>query len=486
MLKRTGAGFTPPETPAISIELEQALLGAVLTDNTVYFTVTDLIEAEYFSEPLHRTIWELIGKRLEEGGRVNPTLLAADLGSDAGVTITGGLDAKGYVARVAAEAVGTMMAADYAREIASLWRVRRLRALGEDLVVWADSGAEREPVEEMIRETDSDLQEIAFGRHMGNIRSLGDAVSEALAQTEDAYRKQAEPGLSFGLPSLDRLCGRMMPGDFIVLVAPSGHGKTALLTQILCSVSNPSANPVVPSYMIELEMAGRDIARRLLARHGRVPVSAQETAKFKGQPISEEEYGRLVDAAVNLRRIPVFIDDRGGGAFTRVSKITARIRAMVKLRGVKLVGIDHDKLLTTSNPKWGVIEIITNAARKFKQLAMEQQIPIIHLAQVTRESRKRDSESLRPRAEDIYGGEVLKECADIILGLHHPTEGLVQREPPESERRDHDKWVQEMERWKGFVEVSALKRRRGRQTGWVRLAYNGPTTTFSEPSSGSG
>ena len=477
MLKRTS--YSQPETPAVNLELEQALLGAVLTNNTAYHTVVDHIEAEMFSEEIHRVIWELIGKRLDAGGTVTPTLLAADLGKDAGTPITSDINLKAYVARLVSEAVTVVQARDYAKEIANLWRTRKLRELGEDLVRWADSGADRDPVEETLKETDVALQDIAFGKTATTIKMLSDAVSEALTQTEDAYRKSHEPGLSFGLPTLDKLCGRMMPGDLVTLLAPSHHGKTALLTQILCSVSNPSANVVVPSYMIELEMTGLDIARRLIAQHGGVGVHLQESGR-----ISEAQYEEMLTAAKNLARYPVVIDGGGGGAFSRVSKLSARIRAMAKLRGVRLVGIDHVKLLTTSNPKWGIIDIITNAARKMKSLAMELQIPIILLAQPTRESRKRDTDSLRPRVEDIYGGGVLEECSDIILGLHNPREALVQREPERTDAREHDKWVLQMEKWKGKVEVAALKRRRGTQSGWKDLLYDGKTTSFSELPSG--
>lgn len=480
MLKRSGAGYAQPQTPAINLEVEQALLGAILVNNEAYWRVADVVEEEHFSEVIHQTIWKLIEKRLGDGGSVTPTLLAADLGADATVKITDDVSLKAYVARLCGEAVTVVQASDYAKTVVDLFRTRRLRALGEDLVRWADSGADRDPVEEILRETDSELQDIAFGRSAGNIKTLGDAASEALARTEAAYRNQETTGFSFGLPTIDALCGRMMPGDLVVLLAPSHHGKTALLTQILCSVSNPSANVPVASYMVELEMQALDIARRLIAQHGRVPVSRQESGRLGKTPEeAEAAYGDMVTAASNLSKFPVFIDGGGAGTLTRVSKISARVRAMAKLRGVKIVGVDHVKLLTTSNPKWTIIDIITNAARKFKQLAMELNIPIILLAQPTRESRKRDTESLRPRVEDIYGGGVLEECADIILGLHNPTEALLQREPEQTDPA-WAKWNIQVKKWKGMVEVAALKRRRGKQTGWLSLLYDGQTTTFSE------
>lgn len=472
MLKRSGQ--EQPITPAVNLELEQALLGAVLVNNTAYHTVSEIVEEEHFSEVLHRTIWRLIGKRLEAGGTITATLLAADLGSDASAKITEEVDVKKYVARLVSEAVGVVTAPDYAAEIADLWRTRRLRELGEDLVLWADAGADRESVDDMLSEVDSEVTAIQFGRAGNDIKSLRDAVAEAVSETETAYRRNEPPGLSFGLPTLDRLCGRMMPGDLIVLLAPSHHGKTALLTQILCSVSSPSANPVVPSYMAELEMQAMDIARRLLARHGGVPVEVQESGRGM-----EQHYDQLMEAAQNLARFPVLIDSGASGKFSKVSSLTARIRALHKLRGIGIVGIDHVKLITTSNPRWDMIEIISNAARKFKQLAMELGIPVVLLAQPTRESRKRDTASLRPRVEDIYGGGILEECADIILGLHNPVEGLLQREP-ERGTKEYGDWLAQKTKWTGFVEVSALKRRRGKQSDWVRLAYDGEITTFSE------
>lgn len=446
-----------------NVEAEQALLGAVLVNNQAYFVCHSHIQEEYFSEYIHRIIWRLVCRRMESGGRVDAILLKSDLGSDASVKLDD-IDIGKYCARLVSEATTVVNAIDYASTIADLWRVRKLSNLGDYLSQYARAGADREPVDEIIRETDAELTSIAFGRNGAQVKSLADAVTQSIDETAAAYKGGQPAGLSWGLDTIDSLCGRMQPGDLIVLLAPSHHGKTALVTQILCSLS-------VPSYFLEMEMNARDIARRLIARESRVKVRAQESGE-----VNDSEFGELVSAARSLSRLPVIIDDGGIGG-QRVSSVLSRIRAMAKLRGVRAAAIDHLKLLVGDRPRQTIIEVITDAAIRLKSLAMELNIPIIALAQPTRESRKRDMS--RPRVEDIYGGGVLEECADIILGLHHPCESLRQREP-EPGSREHLQWLEQMTKWEGFVEIAALKRRRGSQSGWRKLAYDGPTTSFSE------
>ncbi len=456
---------------ATSIEAEQALLGAVIVNNAAYFVVQATVQAEHFYEHVHRVIWQVLAKRLDTSGSATPALLAADLGADGSLQI-GDIDLRKYVARLAAEATTIANAQDYATTIANLWRKRQLQSLGQTLIDQATAGFDGPSVDDVLRDTDSRLIDIAYGKRIQTLKSIREAAFDAIDATSAAYKGGLPPGFSFGLPTLDEICGRMMPGDLVVLLAPSHHGKTALATQILRSVSLPSldATQGIPSLFIEMEMKAKDIVRRMLAKDSGVSVRGQESGE-----IDELQFAELVDAARGLERLNIEIDDSGSQT---VSRIIAKIRVMAKLKGVRFVASDHVKLFDGDSPKMTAMEVIGDAARRLKAVGMETGVVNLLLAQPTRESRKREG-SGRPRVEDIYGGGVLEEMADIIIGLHNPTEGLIQREP-ETGTKEYAEWQRELQRWTGKVEMAALKRRRGKQSGWRMFNYDGPTTTFSE------
>ena len=456
---------------AISIESEQALLGSVIVNNQAYFVVQATVREEHFYEHTHRVIWRVIAKRLDEHGAAPVALIVSDLGADGALQI-GDINLKKYVARLAAEAGSPIMAPDYAATLADLWRLRQLQGLGQGLIEQATAGADRPSVADILKDTDQRLLDIAYGQAISTVRSVSTAAVAAIDATADAYRGGRPPGYSFGLPTLDDICGRMMAGDLVVLLAPSHHGKTALATQILRSVSLPSldATQGVPSLFIEMEMKATDIVRRMLAKDSGVSVRKQESGD-----LNDMEWAELVAAAREFGRLPIEIDESGSQT---VSRVIAKIRVMSKLKGVRFVATDHVKLFTSDNPRDSNIEIIGSAAQRIKAIGMETGTVNLLLAQPTRESRKREGGG-RPRVEDIYGGGVLEEMADIIVGLHNPVETLKQREP-EPGTKEYSDWQAQMTRWHGKVEMAALKRRRGEQSGWRQFAYDGPTTTFSE------
>ncbi|MEM6481644.1 MAG: DnaB-like helicase N-terminal domain-containing protein, partial [Pseudomonadota bacterium] len=117
-----------------SVEAEQQLLGALLTNNDLYDKVADLIGPEHFFDPVHARIFELASARISKGNLASPVTLKAFLENDDGLKALGG---PGYLARLAGAAISAFAARDYAQMIYDMAIRRELIGLGQDIAARA-------------------------------------------------------------------------------------------------------------------------------------------------------------------------------------------------------------------------------------------------------------------------------------------------------------------------------------------------------------
>ena len=453
-----------------SIEAEQALLGAVLLQNDVYLLTCEAIEPEMFFESLHGKLWEMLGERITQGQSVNAITLGIALGPDAAMGY-GGITVSKYLARLVTEAVSTIGAPDYARTIRELWQRRRIIALARDVIERAVGGFDAPEVDALLDETDQQLCSIRFGKQINGVASIGELADKALLQTSQAYQSTAKIGFDTGIAAIDELMGPIMPGDMLTLLGPSGGGKSALAAQILAHNCEPSidANRGVPVLFISQEMGGAQVARRSLSTHTGISTRMQRTGE-----IVSAEYGYLRDAAERLKHLPFYVDESGRQS---TSRIIRKLRAMKKRYGIRMAVIDHLLLIRPENQKMSKFDTIEFAAMEIKDVAKELDIAVILLAQLTRESQKR--EFWRIRDMDLFGGDQVKQCSDIMMTVTLPEKWLRQREPDQGDKL-RAKWEGDCLRWEGKAEIGFPKLREGEDGRSCSVSFDGPRMLFKD------
>ncbi|MEP0323281.1 replicative DNA helicase [Bauldia litoralis] len=458
------------ELPA-NIDAEQALLGAILVNNAAFFDA-GRISPEEFYEPVHREAYAIMADLIEGGKKADPVTMNGYLKG----TIVGDMPFPVYLARLAGSATSISGTKSYAQAVRTCFQQRQAIAAADRLRTAAYDWSDPTSAAPILLDCEAELRRIQFGES-GDVKTIGEFASEAIEATENAHKNDRPPGYDTGLQTLDALIGRLMPGDMVTILAQSGGGKTALLTQILDHFVEPSLDAPKPVLMIQQEMKGAGIARRLLSRHSGVSVRQQ-----KEGDIDEAEYAGIVSASQTIGKRPLYILDRGRQTMT---EIESRCRAMSNLQGLGAFGIDHAKFIKAEERRHSVVDIISDAAPRIKDLASELNCVGILLAQVVRD-RNRDFRDIRPKISDAYGGEVIRECSDIVIGVSNPSATLPGLEPPKEASRDGEpckawqQWLEMAESWRGYAEVAALKGRDGGNTGWHRVAFDGKRTWFED------
>ena len=223
-----------------NVEVEQALIGAILVNNEAFYRVSDFLTAAHFYEPIHQKIFELAASLIRAGKVATPLTLKTFLPDNVAI---GALTVPQYLARLAAEATTVINAEDYGRTVYDLSIRRDLIRIGEDIVnVAYDAPVDSAP-RDQIEDAERRLYELAeTGSYGGGFQRFAQALTTAVDMAARAYQRDGKlSGLATGLRDLDTKMGGLQPSDLIIVAGRPGMGKTALATNIAYNVATSLA-----------------------------------------------------------------------------------------------------------------------------------------------------------------------------------------------------------------------------------------------------
>ena len=459
-----------------NVEAEQALLGAIMVNNEAFYRVSDFLVPEHFYEPIHRDIYEVIGKVIRAGRIASPVTLKTHLPD----TLTAEMSMSQYLARLAAEATTVINAADYGQTIYDLAIRRNLIQIGEEMVSTAYHSDVEETANKQIEGAEKALFDLAEkGRYDGGFQPFNEALKQAITMAGEAYSRDGTlSGTATGLTDLDKLMGGLQRSDLIILAARPAMGKTSLATNIAFHVARNWKGDVTPDGhrktvdggqvgFFSLEMSAEQLATRILAEQAEI-----SSSDIRRGNIHESQFSRLVDVSNLMSTVPLFIDDTGG---ISVQQLAARARRLKRQKGLDLLIVDYLQLLSGSKKaSENRVQELTEITTTLKALAKELEVPVIALSQLSRQVENRDDK--HPQLADLRESGSIEQDADVVLFVYREEYYLKNKEPKEG-TPEHMAWMEEMERVHGRAEVIIGKQRHG-PTGTVVLSFEAQFTRF--------
>jgi replicative DNA helicase len=466
-------------SPPQNLEAEQALLGALLSNNEAADRVTSFLTADHFSEAIHARIFEAATTLIRMGKLATPVTLKNHFENDATLKEIGGA---AYLGRLAASATTIINAEEYGRTIYELAQRRKLIGIGTDVVNEAFEPDIEINSKEMIEKAEQALYGLAETDKYGKgFQAFTHALTTAIDMASAAYQRDGGlSGISAGLTDLDEKMGGLQSSDLIILAGRPAMGKTALATNIAYHVAKnykaeyqpDGSNKVLDGGVVaffSLEMSSEQLATRIIAEQS--GISSEYIRRGK---ISEDEFQRLVDVSRELQALPLYIDSTGG---LTIAQLASRARRLKRQRGVGLIIVDYLQLLAGSANKAreGRVQEVTEITVGLKALAKELAVPIIALSQLSRQVENREDK--RPQLSDLRESGSIEQDADVVLFVYRE-EYYLERLMPNEGTPEFQGWQEKMDRAHGKAEVIIGKQRHG-PTGTVELQFEGKLTRFS-------
>ena len=472
-----GAAGEP--TVPFSLDAEQALLGAILFDNEVFYRVSSFLKPEHFYDPVHGHIYGAMEKLISSGRLASPVMLNTYLRDEPGFVETGG---EGYLTALARAVPSTVGAPDYARVVFDLAVSRGLIALGTDMIERARGADLDDDPQAQLEEAEGRLYKLAeTGKYGGGFQTFESALTEAIELANAAYgRGGGLAGTTTGLRDLDTKLGGLHPSDLLILAGRPAMGKTSLATNIAVNAARAykpekqadgsvKAKEGAVVGFFSLEMSADQLAGRILADFADI-----DSDKIRKGEIDQSDFERIYDASALLNDLPLFIDDTGG---LSIAQLSARARRLKRQQGLGLIVVDYLQLLSGSKKSSdNRVQEVTEITVGLKALAKELSVPILALSQLSRQVESREDK--RPQLADLRESGSIEQDADCVMFVYRE-EYYKAREEPREGTPEHMEWQQRMDEIHGVAELIVGKQRHG-PIGTVKLAFNPSRTKFAD------
>lgn len=473
----TGIEEAAADTMPHSIEAEQQLLGAILTNNDIFDRIASIIGPQHFYDPVHARIFDVAATRIAKNALASPVTLKNFLDDDEGLKELGG---PAYLVRLAGSAISAFAAKDYAQMIYDLAIRRKLIEVGETISAKAQKVEVSSEPSAQIVEAEQELYALAEqGTSESGFQSFLRAVTDAVNVANAAYQREGGmSGVSTGLIDMDKKLGGLHKSDLLILAGRPSMGKTSLATNIAFNVAKAYKKGLLPDGsegavdggvvgFYSLEMSAEQLAARILSEASEVP-----SEQIRRGDMTEGEFRRFVDAAKSLEACPLFIDDTPA---LPISQLAARARRLKRTHGLDVLMVDYLQLVRGTGRSENRVNEISEITMGLKAIAKELDIPVIALSQLSRQVENREDK--RPQLSDLRESGSIEQDADVVMFVFREEYYVEREKPGDHEMEKMAEWQERMERLHGKAEVVIGKQRHG-PIGTVELSFEGQFTRF--------
>ena len=394
-------GKIPPQ----AIDLEEAVLGAMLIDEKGVNEVIDILSPEVFYKRSHQLIFESIQRLFRESEPVDLLTVSADLKKNKNFEIIGG---DFYLISLSQKVSSSAHIEYHSRIIQQKFIQRKLITISNEII--QKSYNESTDVIDLLDEAESKLYDIAQNNIKGSSETAQNLVIQAKNRIEEISKQEGLSGISTGFDKLDRLTSGWQPSDLIIVAARPGLGKTALALSMARYVSVQKKIPVA---FFSLEMSSVQLITRLISSE-----TGLSSDKLRTGKLADHEWQQLNIKVSDLESAPLYIDD---SAALTIFELRAKARRLASSHGIKLIIIDYLQLMNlgSSNKAGNREQEISTISRNLKALAKELNIPVIALSQLSRAVETRGG-TKRPILSDLRESGAIEQDADIVSFLYRP------------------------------------------------------------------
>lgn len=396
-------GKLPPQT----LELEEAVLGAMMIDKKGVDEVIDILQPEAFYKDAHKFIFEAIFQLFTDSQPVDLLTVSAQLRKNGKLELAGG---DYYLIQLTQKISSSAHIEFHSRIILQKFIQRSLIRISSEII--EDSYDESTDVFDLLDKAESKLYEVTQGNIKRSSETAQSLVLQAKKRIEEIAGKEGLSGIATGFDSLDKVTSGWQPSDLIIIAARPGMGKTAFVLSMARNVAIDFGHPVA---LFSLEMSSVQLITRLISSE-----TGLSSEKLRTGKLEKHEWEQLSIKVKNLEKAPLFIDDTPS---LSIFDLRAKSRRLASQHGIKLIIVDYLQLMTAggNNGKGSGNreQEISTISRNLKALAKELGVPVIALSQLSRAVETRPGHK-RPLLSDLRESGAIEQDADIVSFIYRP------------------------------------------------------------------
>jgi len=440
-------GKLPPQ----ALDLEEAVLGAIMLEKDAIIAVMDIIQPESFYKEGHQKIFKAVLDLSQELQPIDILTVTEELRKRNELDIVGG---PFYITQLASKVSSAAHIEYHARIVAQKYIQRELIRVSTE--IQGKAYDDTIDVNDLIDFSESQLFKVAEGNIKKETTKIDLIIKESLSQIEEASKR--EDGLS-GVPSgytkLDRVTSGWQRSDLVIIAARPSMGKTAFVLSMTRNMAIEHNQCVA---LFSLEMASVQLVNRLIV--GETELSSDKIRNGKLEPFEWEQLEYKIKKLVEAE---IYIDDTPG---ISVFELRAKCRRLTSQKKIDIIIIDYLQLMTgPPETKGNREQEVSMISRSLKGIAKELNVPIIALSQLNRSVEMR-SGTKRPQLSDLRESGAIEQDADMVLFIHRPEKyGFIEDEEGNS--------------LLGLAEIILAKHRNGALAD-IKLRFRGELAKFED------
>ncbi len=396
----SSSGRIPPQ----DIEAEKSLLGALLLSDSAFPNVLEILKAEDFYDPRHIDIFRGMTSLYEHHKPIDLVSLSSELKNQKTLKNIGGSP---YLTELTNFVPTSSHVDTYADLVAQAALRRRLIRAGSDIASAAYDGSTK--IEDLVGKAEKNLFEVSDKTIKSEYVALEDLLIDAYDRIEDLHKnKGALRGLKTGFRDLDRKTAGLQKGDLIIIGARPAMGKTTFAQNLAYNVATRNGGKKGVLFF-SMEMANNEIVDRMIS-----DISGIDNWKIRTGNVTDEDFAKIGDALSDMNEVPLYIDDTSS---MTILELRNKARRAAHDHDISMIIVDYLQLLQGSDRYAGnrVMEV-SDISRGLKTLARELEIPVVALAQLSRNVTGRDDP--HPVLSDLRDSGSIEQDADLVMFLH--------------------------------------------------------------------
>jgi len=386
-----------------NLDAEMSVLSACLLMPSAADKVCEELFPEMFFSEANRKIFEAIFNLHENKKPIDMTTLTNELEKNNTLALIGGLE---YLSDVVDAIVSAANLEYYINIVQEKYLRRRLIEVSTDITTSAYE--ESTDTNEVVDEAEKQIFTVTKERKAGEFKSISEVLRTTQTRLEFlAQNGSAITGLPTGFTDLDIMTSGLHENELIIVAARPAMGKTAFAINLAVNAALSTTKAVA---IFNLEMGAEQLAERMIGSVGGIDMK-----KLKTGQLDEKDWQKVNEAMSELGETNIYIEDTSG---ITVGDIRAKSRRLANSeKGLALVIIDYLQLIQggaryAGNRQQEVSEI----SRSLKTMAIELKIPVIALAQLSRNVELREDK--RPIMSDLRESGSIEQDADIVAFLY--------------------------------------------------------------------
>lgn len=439
-------GKLPPQ----AVDLEEAVLGALMLERDAYAEVGDLLKPECFYKDAHQRIFSAIQRLFTKDEPIDLLTVSEELKSSDDLEQVGGYS---YLSMLSSKVASAAHIEFHARIIVQKYIQRKLIETCSDLSEMAYD--ESVDVVDLVDKAQESVFQIADSNIRSDVKKIDSVVGTALDEIRAAGKSEMS-GLRSGYAALDAVTSGWQNSDLIVIAARPAMGKTAF---VLTMARNMAVDYGQSVAIFSLEMSATQLGKRLITSETEL-----ESEKIKTGKLSNEEWEHLGRKVEKLLEAPIYVDDTPS---LSIFELRTKCRRLKQKHDVKAIIIDYLQLMTAGVDMRGNREQeVSMISRQLKIIAKELNIPVITLSQLNRDVEKRTGDAKKPMLSDLRESGAIEQDADMVLFIHRPEKYGIMTDSQGNDLR-------------GIADIIIAKHRNG-AVGEIQLRFISDLTKFCD------